>query len=335
MRLLMVVLPLLSFILAQALAQSTHTVQAGETLYRIANQYGTTVEALQTLNNIADPTQLKVGQVLKVSGKPAQTPSNRLTNLPAPFVVIELPRQVSQGQAFRVRLEAGGAPVEVAFMGTRLSLGGRALLLAVDPLQTPGSYPIEFRSGDTRYQASIRVVESIRGRQALTLDQETLNLLQPDKVRAERERLVSVCEANQGPQLWQASWKKPIGSNRITTTFGMRRSYNGGPYRSYHEGLDYGAPQGTPVYAPAPGVVGLAEPLFVRGNAVVLQHGLGVCSGYWHLSRIVAKPGQQVNTGDLIGYVGTTGLSTGPHLHFEIRIHGVPTDPAPWYSRTP
>lgn len=332
MRVLMVAL--LGFILTQALAQNTHTVQAGETLYRIANQYGTTVEALQTLNNIADPTQLKVGQVLKISGKPAPAKSNRLTNLPAPFVFIELPRQVNQGQAFRVKLEAGGAPVEIAFIGTRLRLGSTALL-AVDPLQAPGSYPVEFRSGDTRYGTTIRVVESIRGRQALTLDKETLGLLQPDKVRAERERLVSVCSANQGPQLWQASWKKPIGSNRITTTFGMRRSYNGGPYRSYHEGLDYGAPQGTPVYAPAPGVVGLAEPLFVRGNAVVLQHGLGVCSGYWHLSKIVAKPGQKVNPGDLIGYVGTTGLSTGPHLHFEIRIWGVPTDPAPWYFRTP
>jgi murein DD-endopeptidase MepM/ murein hydrolase activator NlpD len=82
-------------------------------------------------------------------------------------------------------------------------------------------------------------------------------------------------------------------------------------------------------------VVGLAEALFVRGNAVVLQHGLGVCSGYWHLSRIAVRPGQQVKGGELIGYVGSTGLSTGPHLHFEVRVHGVPTDPAAWLVRAP
>jgi len=328
------VLALLVF-LALALAQTTHVVQPGETLYRIANQYGTTVEALQTLNNISDPTGLEVDQVLKISGFAVQPSFSRLTNLPPPFISIELPRKVIQGQAFRVKINSAGAPVEVGFIGTRITPKGADLLLAVGALQKPGTYPIEFRSGEVSYKATIQVLETVRGRQALQLDKDTLNLLQPDKVKAEHDRLVSVCEANQGPQTWQAAWKKPISSNRITTTFGMRRSYNGGPYRSYHEGIDYGAAKGVPVYAPAPGVVGLAEPLFVRGNAIVLQHGMGVCSGYFHLSRVLVKPGQRVSKGDLIGYVGSSGLSTGPHLHFEIRVWGVPTDPAPWYFRTP
>ena len=325
----------LTLFLSFALAQSTHVVQPGETLYRIANQYGTTVEALQTLNNISDPTQLKVGQVLKIGGPSAQPQANRLTNLPTPFTSITLPSKVMQGQAFRVRIEAGGASVEVAFMGTRLVLKGTDLLLAVAALQQPGTYPLEFRAGGVVYKTTLQIAESLRGRQALTLDKETLNMLQPDKVKAEHDRLLAICAAGPERQTWQSAWKKPIASNRITTAFGMRRSCNGGPYRSYHEGIDYGAANGTPVYAPAPGVVGLAEPLFVRGKAIVLQHGLGICSGFFHLSKIAVAPGQRVNTGDLIGYVGNTGLSTGPHLHFEIRVQGVPTDPAPWYFRTP
>lgn len=317
-----------------SIAQTTHTVQPGETLYQIAQQYSTTVEALQALNNLANPNQLSVGQVLEVSAQPASA-AQRLTNLPAPFTLVRLPSKVIQGQAFRVRVEAAGNPVEVSFIGANYKVEGRDLLLAIDPLQKPGGYTLELRSGSSSYKTTLEVAEANRGRQALQLDQKTLNLLQPKKEKAELNRLLSICQADQGPQTWAAPWKKPISSNRITTNYGMRRSYNGGPYRTYHEGIDYAAPQGTKVFAPAPGVVALAEPLFVRGNGIVIQHGLGVCSGYWHLSKILVKPGQRVNTGDLIGLVGTTGLSTGPHLHFEIRVQGIPTDPDPWYLRAP
>jgi len=100
--------------------------------------------------------------------------------------------------------------------------------------------------------------------------------------------------------------------------------------RGYHTGQDIAVPQGTPVRAPAAGVVLLAEPLHVRGNAVVIDHGAGVTSNYWHLSRIAVRKGQQVKRGDVIGWVGTTGLSTGAHLHWEIRVYGVPVNPVPW-----
>lgn len=318
-----------------ALAQSTHTVQTGETLFRIAKQYHTTVEALQVLNNISDPTQIRVGQVLRLSGQPSQLERISLTNLPTPFTAIELPLRLTQGQAFRVRVNAGGLPVQVRFLGTSYQASGGSLLLAVPRLYEPGAYRMDFRAGEALHTVLLRVVAVEKGRQALTLPPDRLNLLQQDRVIAERNQLLKVCAAGPPQQVWQAAWKRPVNSNRITTIFGIRRSYNGGPFRSYHEGLDYGAPTGTPVYAPAPGVVGLAEPLFVRGNAVVLQHGLGVCSGYWHLSKVTVETGQRVSAGDLIGYVGSTGLSTGPHLHFEIRVHGVPTDPMPWYFRTP
>jgi len=252
-----------------SLAQSTHTVQSGETLFRIAKQYNTSVEALQVLNNISDPNQIRVGQVLRLSGQPSQPGQISLTNLPAPFTSIELPLGLTQGQAFRVRVTARGLPVQVRFLGTNYWVREGSLLLAVPRLHEPGDYRIDFRAGEAAHSALLRVRAVERGRQALTLPPDRLNLLQQDRVIAERNQLLKVCKSGPSKQLWQTAWRRPVNSTRITATFGIMRSFNGGPFRTYHEGLDYGVPSGTPVYAPAPGVVGLAEPLMVRGIAVV------------------------------------------------------------------
>jgi murein DD-endopeptidase MepM/ murein hydrolase activator NlpD len=88
------------------------------------------------------------------------------------------------------------------------------------------------------------------------------------------------------------------------------------------------------VVAAAAGVVALAEPLAVRGNAVIIDHGAGVLSGYYHLDRIVVNAGQTVAQGELIGEVGSTGLSTGSHLHWELRVGGVAVLPSEWVERT-
>jgi murein DD-endopeptidase MepM/ murein hydrolase activator NlpD len=77
----------------------------------------------------------------------------------------------------------------------------------------------------------------------------------------------------------------------------------------------------------------MAEPLKVRGKVVILDHGLGVFSGFWHLSRIDVTVGQRVSRADVVGLVGNTGRSTGPHLHLEMRVRGVPVDPEQWTRR--
>ena len=82
-------------------------------------------------------------------------------------------------------------------------------------------------------------------------------------------------------------------------------------------------------------MVVLAEPLTVRGNAVILDHGRGVFTGYWHLSEIKVEADQVVNAGDVLGLVGTTGLSTGAHLHWELRIDGVAVDPMQFLAEPP
>lgn len=326
---------LVLFVLASfALAQTTHTVQPGETLYRIAQRYNTTVEALQVLNNIADPTKLRVGQVLRVTGQPSPA-LRRLTQAPAPIEAIEWPGETIQGHLAVIRITAP-APVqgEVHFLNNTYPIQQNRVLLPIPALQAPGVYPARLRVGSAEVGLEVRVVAGSFGRFVLRLPPDRQALLVPERLRAERLQVVGSCDFDR-PQQWRGPFQKPIQTNRITDPFGTRRSYDGGRSYSYHEGLDYGVPEGTPVYAPAPGVVGLAERLFVRGNAVTLDHGLGVCSGYWHLSRIAVKPGQVVQAGDLLGYSGNTGLSNGPHLHFEIRVRGVPTNPAPWFLSAP
>ncbi len=150
-------------------------------------------------------------------------------------------------------------------------------------------------------------------------------------MEAERKKVNAVFGGLSEQRLWQGAFGFPLaGELRTTAPFGQRRSYNGGPVSSYHAGQDLGADGGTPVYAPAAGTVALAEPLQVRGNVVILDHGLGVFTGFWHLSQINVEAGQTVERGEVVGLVGNTGLSTGPHLHWEMRVLGVPVDPLQW-----
>jgi len=155
-----------------------------------------------------------------------------------------------------------------------------------------------------------------------------------DSIRQERERLEIVWNQYGQKPLWSGSFGKPLENFlAISSQYGARRSYAGGPFDHYHEGLDFSAYGGTAVLAPASGSVVLAEPLVARGGAVIIDHGLGVFSGYYHLSEVLVEPGQNVNAGDEIGQVGSTGLSTGNHLHWDFLVGGTWVDPAAWLAQ--
>jgi len=122
---------------------------------------------------------------------------------------------------------------------------------------------------------------------------------------------------------------KPISSFTFTSAFGVRSD----PFRGYaamHAGIDLASPTGTPIYATADGVVDRAEWFGGYGNMVDIDHGKGIATRYGHMSRIVAHAGDHVKRGDLIGYVGSTGRSTGSHLHYEVRIDGHAVNPIPF-----
>jgi murein DD-endopeptidase MepM/ murein hydrolase activator NlpD len=118
----------------------------------------------------------------------------------------------------------------------------------------------------------------------------------------------------------------PVVGGHITSGFGMRRHPILG-YSRLHAGIDFGAAYGSPIYAVSDGTVVFAGWHGGHGNFVKLEHGGGFGTGYGHMSRIAVSPGTHVRAGQVIGYVGSTGLSTGPHLHYELYRGGVPVNP--------
>ena len=125
-------------------------------------------------------------------------------------------------------------------------------------------------------------------------------------------------------------WPVPSCS-LITSRFGYRVSPTAGA-SSYHGGLDIGAGEGATIVAAEAGQVILAGVNGGYGNCVMINHGNGIVTLYGHMKSIAVSYGQTVTKGQTIGYVGSTGVATGPHCHFEIRINGAQTDPAPYFS---
>lgn len=126
----------------------------------------------------------------------------------------------------------------------------------------------------------------------------------------------------------------PLRDARLTSGFGMRTHPVLGGRRS-HKGIDLAAPTGTPIYATADGIVDRAEWFSSYGLFIEIDHGAELETRYAHMSRLAVAEGQRVSKGDLIGYVGSTGRSTGPHLHYEVRVSGVAVNPIPYMVEAP
>ena len=123
----------------------------------------------------------------------------------------------------------------------------------------------------------------------------------------------------------------PLQNARMSSNFGLRTHPVLGGLRG-HKGVDLAAPSGTPVYATADGYVSKAEWFSSYGKYIAIEHGADMQTRFAHLSGIEVNEGQRVRKGDLIGYVGSTGRSTGPHLHYEVRVAGLAVDPTPYMS---
>jgi len=125
----------------------------------------------------------------------------------------------------------------------------------------------------------------------------------------------------------------PVQDATLTSNFGMRTHPVLGGRRN-HKGVDLAEPIGTPVYATADGVVSKAEPFSSYGNYIQIEHGGELQTRFAHLSGYAVVAGDQVRKGQLIGFVGSTGRSTGPHLHYEVRVAGEAVDPTPYMVGT-
>ena len=146
------------------------------------------------------------------------------------------------------------------------------------------------------------------------------------RIRRENARSRQVSRASRGhPRLWQGPFQMPRAS-RITSAFGAARVYNG-EVRSRHLGTDFAGALGTPVLAAGRGVVAMVANFYLAGKVVYIDHGQGLVTAYFHLSRADVREGDTVTPGQRIGAVGQSGRVTGPHLHWVARFGVIPVDP--------
>ena len=162
----------------------------------------------------------------------------------------------------------------------------------------------------------------------LQVDPSTLDV---SLTKPEDELISQVTSPFTNEKLWTGVFNYPVDNPCIKSWFGNRRSYNDSPYNRFHTGVDFGTcAVNLNIYAPADGKVVFTDSLLTRGNATLIDHGLGVYSGFWHQETILVEVGQFVKAGELIGIIGNTGRSTGPHLHWELVVNGIQVDPLPW-----
>jgi murein DD-endopeptidase MepM/ murein hydrolase activator NlpD len=243
------------------------------------------------------------------------------------------PSSIRQGDAFMVMVSGlKGTTVPSATFNKgalRFSSCGKGCFVAlgaVDLNAEPGAYRIPLRTGKRKTTLRLRVSEG---------EFETINLtLSEDKVspgpeaieRINREAaLLSLIWEIDSERLWQGVFVLPL-ANPLSTPFGTKRIINGETV-SIHRGLDMKGAEGEEIYATNTGRVVLTEELFFGGNTVVLDHGQGIFTVYMHMSQFNVGPGDLVSKNDVLGFVGSTGRSSGPHLHFGVKVMGMNTDP--------
>lgn len=243
---------------------------------------------------------------------------------------------VAQGATVLIQLSSGRPDV-------RLRLGGRALPLAcadgswhalvgMAAAEQLGPRQFELEVGGQPAVHEFQVASGTFTSAELTVGDELAHLLNPQTSADERGFVQQFVDHVSGPPLWTGSFGNPsIGT--ATSPYGQRRVFHPGAIPYVHEGSDVAAPLGTLVAAPAAGRVAWAGPLAIRGNSVVVDHGFGVFSVVVHLDRIDVSAGEAVTRGQPLGTVGSTGRSTGPHLHWEVHVGGVAVDPTVWTWR--
>ena len=206
-------------------------------------------------------------------------------------------------------------------------------LLPTTPLEKAGARQIQVAGDGQVQKLSVQVRSRNFPTQSITLPPGK----DSEGTDAEFDR-VDAFKALVTPQkFWNGPLLRP-NSGEITTIYGVRRYYNGIFAQDYyHRGVDYAGAYGSPVMAPAAGRVSLvgreSQGFKIHGNVVGIDHGQGVASILMHLSRIDVKEGDLVQAGQVVGALGSTGASTGPHLHWGLYVNGQSVDPVPWRLR--
>lgn len=244
------------------------------------------------------------------------------------------PSEAAQGSPFVVRIldsEISSDPAG-AFSGRKLSFSacgeGCYQAIGMAPLNMePGDYNIKVNTGNGNIESvPLKVIKGTFQKQSITLSKDKVNLSPKDAARANKEaRVLRAFWRKNTDKLWQGNFIMPLEGD-FSTAFGVRRTINKTKL-SIHSGVDIRGDYGTPIHAANSGVVVLATDTFYGGNTIVLDHGHKIYTVYMHLQEIKVSKDDVVSKGDLIGLVGSTGRSTGPHLHYTVKVDGKSTNP--------
>ncbi len=284
----------------------------------------------------SSPTSQPADDVTVESSTPAAPPA-------LPALSVDLwPHQVGIGESLLVRTTAPAASsVIVTFRDVSYPMvaqGGGAFWLAVgvplDAAAGAGVLVSEARdaAGATLISAesAYEVVVVDRPVDYIEVTEETAATTLTAEAAALESEIRGLQFATFDPQpQWSDFFLRPV-DGPITTYFGQGRSINGGPVGAFHTGVDLANDAGTPVQLAAPGRVAWIGDMPIRGTSVIVDHGGGVKTGYHHLSAISVDVGQVLVAGQMVGLVGMTGLSTGPHLHWELTLWGTNVDAMTW-----
>ena len=244
------------------------------------------------------------------------------------LLLIELKR--AQGLA-EVKGDWGGR--KVAFWQESGKEGIQRGLVGVDLEKAPGEYELKVtgRTASGEKIVCSAMVEVKKGQFATEKLQVGKQFVEPSpeqikRANEELQKLREIFDRVTPERLWDGKFRVPLDGVTSGSNFGKRRILNGNP-GSPHSGIDLPGATGTPVHAAQRGRVVLAEELFFAGNAVVVDHGLGIYTFYGHLSEIDVKVGDTLEPGTVMGKVGATGRVTGPHLHWGLTVERARVNP--------
>lgn len=249
----------------------------------------------------------------------------------APQLKVTLsPKKVGPGDILLVTVSGATGTVEGSFNGKRIFFNpsGHSFkaIVGIDLLSEPGKYNLEINSTGATLRRPVKVSKKAYRTQRLKMPKDMVELSPENEARAEREsKKMAAIWPNQTERLWSGNFMNPR-EGEIGTEFGVKRLMNNIP-KNPHTGVDVVAEEGEEVRAPNNASVALVDEQFFSGNSVVLDHGQGIYSMFFHLSKILVEPGQQVKKGDVIGLVGATGRASGAHLHWGVRVQGARVDP--------
>ncbi len=249
----------------------------------------------------------------------------------APPTIIIQPKKIGPGDIVTVVVTNVARPVEGTFNGKKVYFNiaktSYKAVLGIDLNNEPGLYPLEVMSNGRKLIKNIKIVKKKYPVQRLTLPEDMVVLSPENEARAELDqKKTSAIWPVDSARIWKGNFIDPLPGKKIGTPFGVRRIINKIP-KNPHSGVDITADEGDPVLAPNDGVVVLVDDQFYSGHSVVLDHGQGIYTMFFHLSKINVRYGQAVMKGDVIALVGSTGRATGAHLHWGVRLQGAKVDP--------